>query len=109
MDRNTGNQGNEDPPPPPPPPPASPPPLPPAYLENPHMQFSRRDPAPLLPTESRIAYTQGYFPRVVKSLNALLSGIDEITAEAIKTNPISLLLCSCTEEGIRSRRRTRTS
>ncbi|KAL4255511.1 hypothetical protein AB1N83_014248 [Pleurotus pulmonarius] len=89
MDRNAGDRGDQGPPPPPPPPPppVSPPPLPPAYLENPHMQFSRRDLAPLLPTESRIAYTQGYFPRVVKSLDALLAGIDEITAEAIKTQP----------------------
>lgn len=87
MDRNTGNQGNEDPPPPLPPPPASLPPLPPAYLENLHMQFSHRDLAPLLHTESRIAYTQGYFPQVVKSLDALLLGIKEITAEAIKNQP----------------------
>ncbi|KAF9494935.1 hypothetical protein BDN71DRAFT_1560805 [Pleurotus eryngii] len=84
MDRNGGGHRNQDPPPPPASPP---PPLPPAYLENPHLQFSHRDRAPLLPTESRIAYTQGYFPRVVKSLDSLLSEINEVTTEAIKSHP----------------------
>ncbi|KAF9491974.1 hypothetical protein BDN71DRAFT_1509878 [Pleurotus eryngii] len=51
------------------------------------MQFSCRDLAPLLPTESRITYTQGYFPQVMKSLDSLLSGINDETAEAIKNQP----------------------
>ncbi|KAF7421283.1 hypothetical protein PC9H_011805 [Pleurotus ostreatus] len=59
MERDAGGRHDQDPATPSPP--RSPPPLPPAYLENPHMQFSRRDLAPLLPAESRIAFTQGYF------------------------------------------------
>ncbi|KAF4596123.1 hypothetical protein EYR38_007497 [Pleurotus pulmonarius] len=71
----------------------TPPALPP--LTNPHTQSSRSGLPPLEPTASRIAYTRATYPKVVKSLDALLQGIKDTAAEAARTNPdkyIALLI-----------------
>ncbi|KAF4576934.1 hypothetical protein EYR36_004918 [Pleurotus pulmonarius] len=62
-------------------PPAQPP------LTNPHTQSSRSGLPPLEPTASRIAYTRATYPKVIKSLDALLQGIKDTAAEAARANP----------------------
>ncbi|KAJ8690309.1 hypothetical protein PTI98_011744 [Pleurotus ostreatus] len=54
---------------------------------NPHAQSSQRGPPPPEPTQSRIAYTRATYPRVVKSLDALLAEILETTADIIRAQP----------------------